>query len=493
MSEDIGNSKSATIENHGSTTAKVIDHAAAQKRIDYLYSLLTELRFIEIIFILYSSIIIASFLFFLRTGSVTYTDIVRRERFHPPVRKILMKLGVQKASEIKNDGQLYNVISDIVLKKAANNNEDAQENLGSNREEDLTDNNKSFLQSTGNVKSPLKQQERDPAKQQKIISSPSKERTSKAEDYATFRQLVLAVHSQNGRVRAALNSVKTSPHVSLERLIAVVNAVCAVAGTSRLFRSLSEAEVCAAFDTYWNSKKSKQGGERDRDRDRDKLQPASGSEAVEVATSAIADSEEAFISSPEKSTTSELDEPLFIEEEEAKAAEYEECQGLQIEPVDLAEEEAQALDDSHSETEPGSPIHSEAVMYIDSPEKPSSLADAQYRQSSFVFENERDPRFLDERTGRIRLDSGESTSSFNSAVHGPHSAPYPPSASTSALDYSSIYVSFWEKVFAMFFFVSNPYEPIDTCLCKVEGTAFTFTSYYHYVQVSFWIRCHISG
>ena len=187
---------------------------------------------------------------FLRSGNVTYTDIVRRERFHPPVRKILLKLGVQRATDIKSDEQLRKVIADIVMKKGSSS-EDSKPSMSSKETQHYEIIEPGTPIPIVKVQDKKTDSESLKPESRTVGSSKDNKQQRKPDDYEVFRRLILAVHSQNGRVRAALSSVRPSPHVGLERLIVVVNAVCAIAGSTRLFKTLTEAEVSTAFNTYW--------------------------------------------------------------------------------------------------------------------------------------------------------------------------------------------------------------------------------------------------
>ena len=315
----------------------------------------------------------------------------------------------------------------------------------------------------------------------RAVNSSKDRNLRKPDEYEVFRRLILAVHSQNGRVRAALSMVRPSPQVSLERLIAVVNAVCAIAGTTRLVKTLPEVEVLTAFNTYWYG--------------------TSIASEVQVSPRTVEIRKEAVSSPVENNNASEFDEVddvASLGEEEEEEDEYDQGDysiegredgggggeedftddpfALEIQPPTDFVEDWGSRHGSFDYDAPASPHDksSHRFVYIDSPEKPSSLNDSQYKRSTFLDDDERDPRYLDDRTPRIRLDSGESTSSLplrsafqiDESIQDIRSWVHPMDVS---LDYNSIYVNFWEKVFAMFYFVSNPSEPIKSCLLKIEG------------------------
>jgi hypothetical protein len=441
------------------------EKSAGHKRIEYLFGLVNELRSLQCHVSLRSG---SHLMPFHRSGNISYSEIVKRERFHPPVRKILMKMGVNKATDIKNSELLHSVISDIVLKRSSNVESGVSSGLVSSntieldKESNLSDDN-NYHQ----VASPKKRDSKDSYKSSSISSAPPIT-VLKDETYSLHRKLILAVKAQNGRVRAVLNHIKPTPAVSADQLIAITNSICEILGTQRLHKSMSETEVAAAFDIYWT---------------RTHPAPEVREESQELTeidvhdTNASSSSNDILESTAPPSKASGI-EPLLLTAID------------DLPPISVS-----SSDDCNDSPSPLCMVGKGSVMYMDSPEKPNSLSDRQYTRSTLdFFDDEQDPRFLDDRTARIRLDSGESISSTSHLVaprdYGakPSGEARPESPSgysprlynlldqqSGGLNFCGFFVTFWEKVFALFFFVSNQQQPIEVCLQKVEGACPTYS------------------
>lgn len=212
--------------------------------------------------------------FLLRAGTITYQDITRRERVHPPIKKVCHRLGVQKLTEIPSDEDIYRVLKDIVSEKVHRRIEAGIVKLAadgsvvdldyslydSSRESSpAVRSERMFFGSTPPETSPISAYNSYP-------SSPAGGRPPPLLcDALDLLKIVLSVRAEGGLVRKALGVPHSATMIQptgstaatagmepipVEYVVAVVKNVCAILGCVRLDQSISHEQTIGAFDLY---------------------------------------------------------------------------------------------------------------------------------------------------------------------------------------------------------------------------------------------------